>query len=35
VRPPPGKVDEDRMQKVAREMNLSETAFLRGREGKD
>jgi PhzF family phenazine biosynthesis protein len=32
---PPGKVDEDWMQKVAREMNLSETAFLRVRESKD
>jgi PhzF family phenazine biosynthesis protein len=31
---PPGKTDEDWMQKVAREMNLSETAFLRSRDGK-
>jgi len=30
---PPGKADEDWMQKVAREMNLSETAFLRSRDG--
>jgi PhzF family phenazine biosynthesis protein len=29
---PTGKFDEDWMQKVAREMNLSETAFLRSRE---
>lgn len=29
---PPGKTDEDWMQKVAREMNLSETAFLRRRD---
>jgi PhzF family phenazine biosynthesis protein len=32
---PPGKADEDWMQKVAREMNLSETAFLRSRDDKD
>ena len=31
---PPGKADEDWMQKVAMEMNLSETAFLRSRDGK-
>jgi len=31
---PAGKADEDWMQKVAREMNLSETAFLRSRDGK-
>jgi len=31
---PPGRADEDWMQKVAREMNLSETAFLRTRDGK-
>ena len=30
---PPGKADEEWMQKVAREMNLSETAFLRSRDG--
>jgi PhzF family phenazine biosynthesis protein len=30
---PPGKTDEGWMQKVAREMNLPETAFLRGRDG--
>jgi PhzF family phenazine biosynthesis protein len=29
---PPGKTDEDWMQKVAREMNLSETAFLQSRD---
>jgi PhzF family phenazine biosynthesis protein len=32
---PSGKADEDWMQKVAREMNLSETAFLQSRDGKD
>ena len=32
---PPGKADEDWMQKVATEMNLSETAFLRSRDGKN
>jgi len=31
---PPREPDEDWMQKVAREMNLSETAFLRSRDGK-
>jgi len=31
---PAGKADEDWMQKVAREMNLSETAFLRSRDGR-
>lgn len=31
---PPGKADEDWMQKVAMEMNLSETAFVRSRDGK-
>ena len=30
---PPGKADEDWMQKVAGEMNLSETAFLQSRNG--
>jgi PhzF family phenazine biosynthesis protein len=30
---PRGKADEDWMQKVAREMNLAETAFLRSRDG--
>jgi PhzF family phenazine biosynthesis protein len=30
---PPGKADEGWMQKVARVMNLSETAFLRSRDG--
>jgi PhzF family phenazine biosynthesis protein len=31
---PAGKGEDDWMQKVAREMNLSETAFLRSRDGK-
>lgn len=31
---PPGEDDEDWMRKVAMEMNLSETAFLRSRDGK-
>lgn len=31
---PPGRADDDWMQKVAREMNLSETAFLRSRDGR-
>ena len=31
---PPRKADDDWMHKVAREMNLSETAFLRSRDGK-
>lgn len=31
---PSGKADEDWMQKVAMEMNLSETAFLRSRDGR-
>jgi PhzF family phenazine biosynthesis protein len=31
---PPGKTDEDWMQKVAREMNLPETAFLTSRDSK-
>jgi PhzF family phenazine biosynthesis protein len=31
---PHGRADEKWMQKVAREMNLSETAFLRSRDGK-
>jgi Phenazine biosynthesis-like protein len=32
---PSGKADEGWMKKVAREMNLSETAFLRSRDGKN
>jgi len=32
---PSGKAEEDWMQKVAREMNLPETAFLRSRDGKN
>jgi PhzF family phenazine biosynthesis protein len=32
---PPAKEEEDWMQKVAREMNLSETAFLRSRDDKN